>query len=599
MIRNKFVYFTAFVLLEGVFSLKLQAVTDLERIVVTRYSDQASGHGVVSATLDQDDIQKIPAQTPEDLVTYLGGDVQSRGSYGVKSDISFNASTFQQVLILVNGMRVKDPQTAHHDLDLFFNMEDVERVEIIPAASSSIYGPDGSGGAINFILKKPKKKKNSITLSGGNDETFEEKLNLFYSLKELHNSLSASHASSNGYSYDTDYKTDTFFHSSAFEDDNADVYFDAGYNQKEFGAYDFYTPGSNLPSKEWTNTKFFNLRSNFRKEKFTFSPRFLFRKHHDKFILDITRPSYFLNHTDTQMNEEGGELKFTVFNIDAVLGADYGEESMVSDKMGKHFRSHWDIYLSPMFEINEKTTLKVTMRQDDYSSINGEWTGSASLKHILSESMDGFVSLGRTIRVPTFTELYYSDPTTAGDPDLKPEHAYHLEAGLNKKIKDNVDVSGSFFVRQEYDTIDFTKMTPLDAKFIARNISQATTHGLNLYGQWRMTEKTAFDARYLFANKRQKSDGLIYKYGINYLKHMVNIGYNQMLPFGSNRLDFIIKKKPGRKEWVLVNDRLTWKAQKNCEVFLEVYNLFNVSYEEIVGIPQAGRQVKVGTTFKW
>ena len=599
MIRNNFVFFVVLLVLEGIFTLKLQAATDLERIVVTRYSVQDSGYGVVSAALDQDDIKKIPAQTPEDLVTYLGGDVQTRGSYGVKSDISLNASNFQQVLILVNGVRVKDPQTAHHDLDLFFNMEDIERVEVIPAASSSIYGPDGSGGAINFILKKPKKKKNTVTLSGGNDETFEEKLNIFYSLKGVNNSLSASHASSNGYSYDTDYKTDTFFHSSAFEDDAMDVYFDAGFNQKEFGAYDFYTPGSNLPSKEWTDTKFFNLRGNLKNEAFAFSPRFLFRKHHDKFMLDITRPSYFLNHTDTQVNEEGGELKFSFLNIETVLGADYGEESMVSDSLGKHFRSHWDIYLSPTFEISEKTKLITTLRQDDYSTFNGEWTGSASLKHILNESMNGFVSLGRTIRVPTFTELYYSDPTTAGDPDLKPEHAYHLEAGLDKKIRKNVEVSCSFFVRQEYDTIDFTKMTPADAKFIARNISHATTHGLNLYGQWRMNEKTAFDARYLFANKRAKSDGLIYKYGINYLKHMVNIGYNQVLSFGSNRLDFIVKKKPGRKEWVLVNDRLSWKAQKNCEVFLEVYNLFNVNYEEIVGIPQAGRQIKVGTTFKW
>ena len=581
------------------FPQKTKAATDLERIVVVRSPAETSGRGPVSGVLEREDIEKIPAQTPEQLLNYLGGDVQTRGRYGIKSDLSLNASNFQQVLVLVNGMRIKDPQTAHHDLDLFFNLEDVERIEIIPAARSTVYGPDGAGGAINFVLKKPKAEKNSISLSGGNHETFEEKLNLNYSFHNVHNSLSASHAASDGYHFDTDSQTKTFFNSSAFENENVDLYMDAGYNDKEFGAFDFYTPGSNYPSKEWTQTKFLDLRSNLRSETLTFSPRFLFRQHRDKFMLDITNPALFLNHSKTDVSEEGGQLSFPLGSLDMVVGADYTEERLASDTLGKHARGRWDVYLDPRLEINDKTSLNMTLRQDATAAFNSEWTGSVSLKHLMDEKSDGYISLGRTIRIPTFTELYYSDPTTAGDPALKAEHAYHLEAGYNRRLRETINISCSFFIRQEYDTIDFTKIMSTDPKFIARNISEAITGGLDISGRWKVTDKTSLDFRYLYANKRQKHNGLIYKYGVNYLKHMIDLGLYQELPFGSNRVDFIMKKKPGRREWCLVNDRLSVKIQKNCEVFMEVYNLFNVKYEEIVGIPEPDREIHIGTTFRW
>lgn len=573
--------------------------TDLEPIVVRQVPYGSASRGPVTAVLTQEDIRNIPANSPEDLLSYVGFDVQTRGAYGVKSDISLNASTFQQVLILVNGVRVKDSQTAHHDLDLFFTVDDIERIEVIPAARSSVYGPDGSGGAVNFILKKPSHEKNSISASGGNHDTYEQKINLSYDILKAKNRFSFAHTTSGGSRFDTDFRTDTFFNSSSWESDNTSVYLDAGYNEKEFGAYDFFTPGRGFPSKEWINTKFVNLSSVFKKERFTFEPHANFREHFDKFMLNIFNPGLTLNHHRTDTYSGGGVLRIPHAKGDFVFGADVGEERIASNNLGKHARGHWDAYIDPSLEIGSYSTLNLALRIDDYMTFKEEVTGSFSLKHLISEESDCSVTVGRTIRVPTFTELYYSDPTTAGDAALKPEQAYNAQAAYHRNFRKDLEGTFSFFVRQEYDTIDFTKLAVVDPRFIARNISDAAVFGLNAYAKWQVSEKMSLDLRYFFANKRQKGDGLIYKYGLNFLKHMIDLGMDNKLPLGHNRVDIIMKKKPNRREWVLLNDRVSFEVRKDVELFCEVYNLLNVEVQEIAGVPGSGRQFKFGAKFSW
>ncbi|MFH0940337.1 MAG: TonB-dependent receptor, partial [Candidatus Omnitrophota bacterium] len=541
------------------------AATELEPIVVRQspYGSAGQSGGPVTGVVTSEDIKGMPVNTSEDLLNYLGVDVQARGLYGVKSDISINASTFQQVLILVNGVSVKDTQTSHHDLDLYFNLDDVEKIELIPAAASAKYGPGGSGGAINFVLKKAgaNAEKNFISVSGGNHDTAEQKLGLSCNLFKAKNRFSFSNSSSGGSRYDTDFRTDTFFSSSVWEYEDSAFYLDGGYSEKEFGAYDFYTPNRGYPSKEWVNTKFIDARAVLKSERFIseriiFEPRLNFRQHRDKFMLDITRPNLYLNYHTTNTYQAGGRVSVPFGKNDLSLGADYSEEQIISNNLGKHVRGRWDAYLDPTFELGASTTLNLAVRVDSYTTFAEEFTGSLSLKHIFDEKNDVYVTFGRTIRVPTFTELYYSDPTTAGDANLKSESALNLETGWGRKFSETLRGSLSFFVRNESDTIDYTKLTTADPKFIARNIAKAATQGINFYLKWEANKKLSFDLRYLFNNKRRKNNGQIFKYGLSHLKHMIDFGIDNKFYSGRNRVDFIMKKKPGRRDWVLVNDRV-------------------------------------------
>ncbi|OIO35396.1 MAG: hypothetical protein AUJ74_06545 [Candidatus Omnitrophica bacterium CG1_02_44_16] len=586
-------------------AVSLRAATELEPIVVRQSVYGSAGSGPVSGVITSEDIKGMPVNTPEGLLDRLGVDVQARGPYGVKSDVSINASTFQQVLILVNGVPIKDSQTSHHDLDLYFNLDDVERVEVIPAAASAKYGPGGLGGAINFVLKKAGaaaatgSDKNFISAAGGNHYTAEQKLGLSYSLFKAKNRFSFSNSSSGGSRYDTDFRTDTFFSSSTWENRDTSYFLDGGYNEKEFGAYDFYTPGKGYPSKEWTNTKFIDARAVLKGERIVFEPRLNFRQHNDKFMLDITRPNLYLNHHTTDTYQAGGRLSAPFGKNDLGLGADYGQEHIISNNLGRHTRGRWDAYLDPTFELSASTSLNLTARVDSYTTFDEEFTGALSLKHIIDEKNDVYAAFGRAIRVPTFTELYYSDPTTTGDANLKPESALNFETGWGRKISETLKGSFSFFVRSESDTIDYTKITIADPKFIARNIAKATTNGINAYLKWEAGKSASFDVRYIFNNKRRDNNGQIFKYGSSYLKHMMDLGIDNKFSGGKNRVDFIMKKKPGRRDWVLVNDRVSFDVKKDVELFIEVYNLLNVEFQEISGVPEQGRLFKGGVKLSW
>jgi len=241
----------------------------------------------------------------------------------------------------------------------------------------------------------------------------------------------------------------------------------------------------------------------------------------------------------------------------------------------------------------------VTLRLDEYTTSGSELTGGVSLTRATAGHAEVYVTVGRTMRVPTFTELYYSDPTTTGDPDLEPEHAVNVEAGWHKKVTPDIDVSLSVFGRREEDTIDFTKLTAADATFVARNISRAYAWGLNGYLAWQAGDTTALDLRYVYSDKKLGDDGKLYKYGLNYLKHMVRLGIDWDLPFGHNRCDVVMKKKPARRAWVVVNDRLAIPLSDGWRLFFEVYNLFNQEYQEIDGIPEQGRLFKFGLDLRW
>ena len=72
---------------------------------------------------------------------------------GWTADLSIRGSTFEQVLVLVDGVRMSDPQTGHFDLDLAVPLERVERIEILRGPASAVYGADALGGVVNVVTR--------------------------------------------------------------------------------------------------------------------------------------------------------------------------------------------------------------------------------------------------------------------------------------------------------------------------------------------------------------------------------------------------------------------------------------------------------------
>src|SRR5690606_1619563 len=92
-------------------------------------------------------IESAPAKSVEEvLAQYTGLDIRRRGSNGVQADISLRGSSFEQVLILVNGIRMSDSQTGHNSMNLPFSLASVERIEVIKGPSARSFGQNAYAG---------------------------------------------------------------------------------------------------------------------------------------------------------------------------------------------------------------------------------------------------------------------------------------------------------------------------------------------------------------------------------------------------------------------------------------------------------------------
>ena len=80
--------------------------------------------------------------------------VRQRGPFGSQTDISVRGASFGQTLVLVDGVRINDPQTGHHSGDLPVALEDIARIELLAGAGSSLHGADAVGGVINIITRR-------------------------------------------------------------------------------------------------------------------------------------------------------------------------------------------------------------------------------------------------------------------------------------------------------------------------------------------------------------------------------------------------------------------------------------------------------------
>ena len=96
-------------------------------------------------------------------------DLRQRAPNGVQGDLSIRGSTFGQTLVLINGMRVDDVQSGHHNMDQPIPIPSVERIEVLRGAGSTLYGADAVGGAINIITAPPKYTELRAGTTVGND----------------------------------------------------------------------------------------------------------------------------------------------------------------------------------------------------------------------------------------------------------------------------------------------------------------------------------------------------------------------------------------------------------------------------------------------
>ncbi|HPR74412.1 MAG TPA: TonB-dependent receptor plug domain-containing protein, partial [Bacteroidales bacterium] len=160
------------------------------------------------AVITKSDIERSPAQNLNDLLRYIAGvDIRQRGPLGAQADLSIRGGTYDQTLILLNGVNITDPQTGHHNLNLPVDLESIERVEILQGPAAKSFGPNAFNGAINIITGNS--KPYHIRLSGmlGQYGLYKASVNISNTIGDFGHFLSISRMSSDGYIKNTDFLT--------------------------------------------------------------------------------------------------------------------------------------------------------------------------------------------------------------------------------------------------------------------------------------------------------------------------------------------------------------------------------------------------------
>jgi len=598
-INRRGLFFITLILLNhhGLLFCSEDSKVELEPIVITK----SATHSLNYYSLEAYNLRDSFFNSPLEALSLLPLDLESRSPKGaIQTDFSLRGSNYQGVLLLIDGRRVNDPQTGHHNADVPLTKEDIEAIEVIPPAGSSIFGPDAIGGAINIVTKKPKEQKKVLEVSLGQYQTGYGLLSFTERLNNLAFRFSLENQESAGFYTDTDFKKFTTAFNSMLKMPEADWNFNFGYQEKEFGAYDFYTPASGYLSKEWTKTYLVNTDLDIKKNGFIFKPAFLWRRHYDKFALDKTMVrSRYLNHHRTDIYAPNFYAQNEIGALGKLgLGLEYTQERINSTNLGKHTRNHKSVFFDESKDITSKFSLSLSFRSDDYDGFGENHTGSLSLRYGIPGINELHFDISRSMRIPSFTELYYNDPTTLGDAGLSAEKSLSYGIGYDYK-KENRYFGATLFLRQEEDFIDWIKRTSSQAKWQAENITEAEVFGVENYLKFKVTGNLNLDSNYTYINKRINDRGYLYKYGPNYVKHLINTILSLDLPFGVQGIGLNYKKKPRRNGWFILSAHLGYNLNKSSQIFLNITNLLNSEYQEIEGIPQPGRWAEAGIRFTW
>ncbi len=543
--------------------------------------------------LDQQTIRSLPVSNIADLLEYAAGvDVRQRGVNGVQADVSLRGATFEQTLIMIDGVKLYDPQTGHHNMNLPISLHDIEKVEILKGPGSRLFGPNAFGGVINIITKKPSPNSTFVSQTFGSYDLFETGA----AVNHFQNRFSFYHGQSAGYQKNTDFRIWKGFYKSRLNFKYVNMDISAGYANKKFGANSFYTPEF---TNQWENTVtgFFNSRSKFRTLSFNVTANIHWRHHIDNFLLDRKNPDFFENHHITDLY--GVDLqasRISAFGISS-FGFEFNVTKIRSDNLGKHHRNSQGIYFEHQ-KFFERLNIDFGAAAYRYSDWGWRFWPGIDVSYYLFSKTKIYFSVGRAFRIPTYTDLYYNSPQNLGNPDLREESCWNYETGYTFQNQAFL-VTCDIFFRDSKDLIDWA-WNASENLWKVENVNSLQTMGGEFSFNWRpesqFLKRIHFDYCYIISNHK---NSYISKYLINYLRH--NLTAKATLSALKDRLKISVAiRYQERNQFgsVLLNDiRLFW-LKPNWEIFLEADNLFDRRYKDQEYVLLPGRWLKTGIIFR-
>ena len=518
--------------------------------------------------------------------------VQGRAPNGVQGDLSIRGGSFGQTLVLLDGIRLSDAQSAHHNLDIPVPLDAVDRIEILRGSGSTLYGSDAVAGVIN-VVTRPLTTTDTpeLILRGGYGSfgTNEQSGTASFGRDFLSQRFSFERELSDGFRDDREYRNLVLGSQTWLRTKLGLTRVYLSLLDRPFGADQFY---GNFNSWERTKTWLATISQDLGKNTL-FSLGY--RRHTDLYELLRDDPGFYTNRHEDETWDVALRRHDTVREVFHVYyGAEFLADHVDSNNLGVHSRRRGAVYGDLDVRSWHRFSFSAGTRQEFYgraqtisvpSFSGGYWIGSkAKLR----------ASASRAFRLPNYTDLFYHDPANIGNPNLKPERAMNYEAGVDLYPASHWRSSLTVFSRHETDDIDYTRANSSDI-WQAMNFGRVTFTGweASLFGSLPHSQTVQFEYTGLYGAKAALN-GYQSKYVFNYPTQQAVIGWQRTSPTGwIARVRVGITDQYQRNAYMLVDAYAAW-TRSRFHPYLRVTNVTNTDYQPVYGVVMPGRAALAG-----
>jgi len=601
--------------------------------------------------LDRQAIAQAPVQSINDLLKYaVGVDVRQRGAVGAQTDISIRGGTSEQIILLLNGINICDPQTGHNAMDLPVDLNDIVRIEVLEGPAGRIYGTSSLVGAINIVTDHGRRRNDSslqIQAEGGSYGYAH--VGMRYSPSSSRTTQSTSHSVSANYSrsdgwsrskggtLNTDFKGGKGFYQGQYEDEYLKLCWHAGIADKGWGSSTFYaSPKWQADDQYEHTTKFYTaIQGESRRGRLHLSGSIFWNQNQDRYEGyrgQAEKMKFNYNRTDVYGVSLSSYFDWKTSNPEHIMnrtafGAEVRNEDLVSGNLGEPLsqthhisgtdrdytlginRTNISGYLEHNILLNNLTiSAGFVAVKNTWSNMNMSIYPGVDISYRPHPRWTLHASYNTSLRMPSFTEMYYKLQGYSADPHLKPEEMSALEAGFTFHYTP-FTFQSSFWHHHGRNMIDWIMDTSKGSEAVWESVNHTSINSTGFETDMQINlQRCRFKVSYSYIHQdKEQETGIVSQYALEYLRH--KLVAHAMLPIIKRlSLDLNLRWQDrvgsytdfngevcGYKPYTLADVRLTWQ-ERRWKVYVESNNLFDTRYHDYGLVEQPGRWLIAGAS---
>ncbi len=594
--------------------------------------------------LDREAIAATPAQSVNDLLKLAAGvDVRQRGPIGAQTDISVRGGTNEQITILLNGININDPQTGHNAADFPVDISEIERIEVLEGPAGRVYGTSSLVGAINIVTRKETRTSADVHLEAGSFGYVSGGGRANVVSGSFNNQLSASYTRSDGYSrnqagsLNSDFKTLKLFYQGHYDSDDVNISWHAGLSNKDYGSNTFYS--AKFDDQFEHTLKFFTAVQAETKGFFHFKPSIYWNRSHDRFELirgSEAKVPFNYHRTDVFGVNLNSYVDWALGKT--AFGAEFRNEDLISGNLGEPLNKPLDIHGTDRqytlglnrsnlsFHLEHNILLRNFTLSAGVIAVKNTWNEmpfklypGVDVSWQFAKNFKAYASFNTSLRMPSFTELYYSVGGHKAEKYLKPEEMQAYEVGV-KYLSGGVRGTLSVYHHHGKNMIDWIRDTRQGDEAVWESVNHtkvnATGIEASLYFDFLTllpTQRFLQNVNVAYSYIDQDKDLESYmqsQYALEYLKHkltaqgnfnlvsrlFLNLSYRYQERKGNYQLLSGEVKPYG--SYSVLDARLSWNADR-YKLYVEANNIFDKTYYDYGNVPQPGFWFMAGASYKF